>query len=253
LPDRKEAVNIGKTGVKGPLLTNDRSPASVPEGSALLPGPLGTPGVGRLLEAATVAFAERGYHGVSVRDLTSTVGIQAGSFYAHFPSKEALLAELMVLGHQAHQAHVRDAILGSGADPVDQLRAAVHANVGFHATYPLLTIVCNSELHALAPETRDRIIALRHDAGVLVAAVIDRGNASGAFDCDDTWLALSAIAGMGVRVAWWYRPPSLRGDDSPLSDYPHEAATWLPESDHDVEAIASAYADFALRMVGAKA
>jgi AcrR family transcriptional regulator len=216
----------------------------------LLPGPLGTPGVRRLLEAATVAFAERGYHGVSVRDLTGAVGIKAGSFYAHFPSKEALLAEIMVLGHEAHHAHVRDAILGAGSDPVDQLRAAAYANVAFQASYPLMVIVCNSELHALAPETRDRVIAMRHDAGVLVAAVIERGNSTGAFHCEDTWLALSAIAGMGVRVAWWYRPPSLRGDESPLSDYPHEAATWLPESDKDVEAIASAYAEFALRIVG---
>jgi AcrR family transcriptional regulator len=202
------------------------------------------------LEAATVAFAERGYHGVSVRDLTAAVGIQGGSFYAHFPSKEALLAELMLLGHEAHQAHVRDAILGAGADPVDQLRAAVHANVEFQATWPLLTIVCNTELHAVAPATRDRVIGLRHDSGVLLAAVIERGNATGAFVCADTWLALSAIAAMGIRVAWWYRPPALRGDDSPLSDYPHEASTWVPAQDYDVEVIAETYAEFALRIVG---
>ena len=199
-----------------------------------------------------MAFAERGYHGVSVRDVTAAVGIKAASFYAHFPSKEALLAELMVLGHQAHQAHVRDAILSAGSDPVDQLREAVRANVAFQATWPLLTIVCNSELHALAPHNRDRVIALRHDAGVLVAAVIERGNASGAFSCDDTWLALSAIAAMGVRVAWWYRPPALRDDaDDPLSDYPQQASTWLPENHYSVDAIADAYAEFALRIVGA--
>ena len=233
-------------------MANERLAASaVPNGSVLLPGDHGRPGALRLLEAATVAFAERGYHGVSVRDLTALVGIQAGSFYAHFPSKEALLAELMLLGHEAHQAHVRDAILSAGADPADQLRAAVHANVEFQATWPLLTIVCNTELHALAAPTRNRVIALRHDSGVLLAAVIERGNATGAFHCEDTWLALSAIAAMGIRVAWWYRPPALRGDDSPLNDYAHEAATWVPEQDYDVSVIAESYADFALRIVGA--
>ena len=208
-------------------------------------------GAHRLLEAGVVAFAERGYHGVSVRDLAGAAGMKAASVYAHFASKEALLAEIMLLGHQAHQAHVRDAILGAGPDPADQLRAAVRANVAFQATYPLLTIVCTSELHALAPGTRDRVITTRHDSGVLIAAVIERGNATGAFHCDDTWLALSAIGAMGVRVAWWYRPPALRATDSPLSDYPREAASWLPDDEYDIETIADVYATFALRLVAA--
>jgi AcrR family transcriptional regulator len=195
-----------------------------------------------------VAFSERGYHGVSVRDLTSSVGIKAASFYAHFPSKEQLLLELMLVGHESHHAHVRDALLGAGPDPLAQLREAVRANVEFHATYPLLAIVCNSELHALAPDNRARIMGMRHDAGVLVAAVIDRGNANGAFDCKDPWLALSAIANMGIRVAWWYRPPFLRVEDS----YPSEAATWLPAGDYSVETIADAYAEYALAVVHAQ-
>lgn len=197
-----------------------------------------------------MAFADRGYHGVSVRDLSAAVGIQAGSFYAHFPSKEHLLAELMLLGHVAHQAHVRDAILGAGPDPVDQLREAIRSNVAFHATYPLLAIVANSELHALGPDNRSRILGLRHDAGVLVASVIERGRSTGAFACDDTWMAMSAIAGMGVRVAWWFRPPELR-DDRAVNSYAGEAATWLPPGDYTIEAIADAYAGFALRIVGA--
>jgi hypothetical protein len=143
----------------------------------------------------------------------------------------------MVLGHEAHQTEVRNAILGAGTDPTDQLRQAVRSNVGFHLRWPLLTIVCNSELHALAPDNATRVLALRHDVGVLVAAVIDRGNLSGAFHCQDTWLAMSAIAGMGVRVAWWY---------------PSEAVSWLPEADHTVDAIADAYAEFALDIVKAQ-
>jgi AcrR family transcriptional regulator len=237
-------------------LANGRSIADeafeAPGGIGVPPAGVGRPGARRLLEAAVAAFAERGYHGVSVRDLTGTVGIKAGSFYSHFSSKEQLLAELMVLGHEAHQAQVRDAILGAGADPKAQLREAVRANVSFHATWPLLTIVCNSELHALAPGNRERVVSLRHDAGVLVAAVIERGNASGVFSCDDTWLALSAIAGMGVRVAWWYRQPAALDADSPLDNYPGQASTWLPTADHSIEAIADAYAEYALKIVGAR-
>ncbi|HZN13600.1 MAG TPA: TetR/AcrR family transcriptional regulator [Acidimicrobiales bacterium] len=235
-------------------MANGRSPAHAAAAPGVLPEALGRPGARPLLEAAVVAFAERGYHGVSVRDLTSTVGIQSASFYAHFPSKEALLAELMIGGHELHQVHVRDAILGAGPDPIDQLRSATRANVEFQAMWPLMTIVCNSELHALAQVNSDRVLALRHDSGVLIVAVIERGNASGAFACADIWLAMSAIGAMGVRVAWWFRPPGAGDgvDDSPLASYPREAATWMSGAGYTVDTVAATYAEFALKIVGAR-
>src|SRR4051794_12096601 len=184
---------------------NSREAAPLP--ADVLPDVAGlAPGKRRLLEAAVSAIAERGYHGVSVRDLAAATGVQAASFYAHFGSKEDLLFELCHLGHRAHHDHVRDAILGSGPSPVDQLRAAVRANIWFHATYPLLTISGNSELHALNPEHLATISALRHDAGALLTAVVERGNSTGVLTCPEPWLPLSAVAGMGLRVAWWFRP-----------------------------------------------
>jgi AcrR family transcriptional regulator len=209
------------------------------------------PSARRLLEAAVIAFAERGYHGVSVRDVAAAAGIKAGSLYAHFPSKEAMLSTIIRYGHEAHQAHVRSAILAAGATAPTQLRAAVHANVTFHATYPLLTIVANAELHALPEADRAVVLANRYASGQLMAAVLERGHELGDFDCPDAWLAMSAIAGMGVRVAWWYRPADLRDAASPLAAYPNLAATWLPAGDYTTEVIDDAYAEFALRIVGA--
>lgn len=205
----------------------------------------------RLLEAAVVAFAERGYHGVSVRDLASAVGVKAASVYAHFASKEALLAELVAHAHRTHYVVVRDAILGAGPDPADQLREGVRANVGYHATYPLLAIVANAELHALSNEHRAAVTSVRHDSLVLFLSVIERGNATGAFRCPDPWLALTAIGSMTVRLAWWFRPAWMRDLESPLSNYPRDAVGWLPEGDDDPEVLADAYADFALRIVDA--
>jgi AcrR family transcriptional regulator len=219
--------------------------------ATVLPEDIGKPAARALLEAAVVQFAERGYHGVSVRDLTNAVGIKSASFYAHFPSKEALLAELIIGGHEAHQAAVRDGLLSAGPSPAEQMRGAITANVAFQATWPLVTIVANTELHALSAENRERVLAIRHDTGVLIVAVIERGRDTGVFRVDDVWLATSAIGAMGIRVAWWFRPPSLRGDDSPLGEYPREAATWMPGDRYSVESVASSYADFALRVLGA--
>lgn len=48
----------------------------------------------RILEAATRLFSERGYNGVSVRDLARAVGIKESSLYNHFPGKDAIVSEI---------------------------------------------------------------------------------------------------------------------------------------------------------------
>jgi AcrR family transcriptional regulator len=217
----------------------------------LPPSPDLKPAARRLLEAAVVAFAERGYHGVSIRDLTADLGLTVGSVYSHFASKEALLFELIAFGHEAHQAAVRDAILGAGPEPARQLRDGVYANVAFQATYPMVTVVANNEMHALTPEHQLRIATIRHDSAALLSAVMERGHAEGVFDCPDVWLAMSAIGAMGIRVGSWFRPPWL-SDIEPTNRYPGEVAAWLGPQDYTVESIAEAFADYALRIVATR-
>ena len=50
-----------------------------------------------ILDAGLKLFSERGFEGVSVKDLEAEVGLTPGrgSFYRHFESKEALLAEVV--------------------------------------------------------------------------------------------------------------------------------------------------------------
>ena len=43
-----------------------------------------------LLQAAGMAFAERGYAGASMADIASRAGIQKASLFHHFPTKDLL-------------------------------------------------------------------------------------------------------------------------------------------------------------------
>ena len=47
----------------------------------------------RIVKRASVKLRERGAHGIGVADLMKEAGLTHGGFYAHFPSREALVIE----------------------------------------------------------------------------------------------------------------------------------------------------------------
>jgi AcrR family transcriptional regulator len=196
-------------------------------------------------------FAQRGYHGVSVRDITAAVGIKPSALYAHAPSKEHLLAELARVGHEETREELRAAMLRAGSDPRSQLREYVSAYVKVVASYPLLSLVVNNELHALSPEHLRDATAIRVEMGTLLKAIIERGVSEGVFDCPDPALAVMAIAGMGLRIATWYRDPAERVSDA-TEAYPGRVRAAFLGGTYDIEDLQRTFADYALRLCGAR-
>src|SRR5947208_7175397 len=82
----------------------------------------------RLLEEALLLFGQRGFHGVSVREIAEATGIRASSLYGHLESKEQLLFELVIVGHEEHHDLLRRALLEASADPIDQISRLVRAH-----------------------------------------------------------------------------------------------------------------------------
>jgi AcrR family transcriptional regulator len=91
---------------------------------ALPPRPAADGTRGRILRAGLGLFAVHGFHGTSIRGIAAEAAVQSASLYAHFPSKEAILAELVLAGHEEHHARL--------ASPLAQcrLRALAARDVG---------------------------------------------------------------------------------------------------------------------------
>jgi AcrR family transcriptional regulator len=199
-----------------------------PDGSALLPPSATSDGtLRRLQEVALTCFGERCYHGVSIRDLARAAGIQPSSIYAHFPSKEALLFGISMLGHETQRDTADAAVLAAGPEPADQLRAYVRAHVHMHATYRMLARVCNRELGALSPEHEAEVRNVRDSSVRLLQSVLARGERLGVFELADPFLVAAAIGAMGIRVAEW----------------------WEPGGEQTADEVADVYADLALKLV----
>jgi len=58
----------------------------------------------RIVEAAAVALRERGLAGIGIAELMQEAGLTHGGFYAHFASKDALVAEALTLTGERSRA-----------------------------------------------------------------------------------------------------------------------------------------------------
>jgi len=55
----------------------------------------------KIAKAARVVFAKKGYHDATMNDIAKEVGVSKGALYSYFESKEDLLKEITLKGHQA--------------------------------------------------------------------------------------------------------------------------------------------------------
>jgi AcrR family transcriptional regulator len=158
----------------------------------------------RLARAAVDAFATKGFHGTTTRDISIAAGMSPAALYVHHRSKEELLYELARLGHERVLEMVR-ASVGCSDDPVEQLGTLVEDFVRDHALAHTGARVINYELSALSEEHLAEIVAIRHEIDVVVRAVIDRGVAAGVLESPDAHMTALAILSLGVDVARWFR------------------------------------------------
>jgi AcrR family transcriptional regulator len=85
----------------------------------------------RILDAAARVFRDRGYAGARLTDIAEAAGMQAGSLYYHFASREELVEEVLRAGVQQAYDYMRGAVdaLPPDASAIDRLRAAVTAHL----------------------------------------------------------------------------------------------------------------------------
>lgn len=81
----------------------------------------------RIAAAAAVAFAERGYHGVSVEDIATEVGVTKSALYRHFPGKYALFLNSALMLIDSLEGALDSVPDDPARDPRETLRAQMSA------------------------------------------------------------------------------------------------------------------------------
>ncbi|WP_405579776.1 TetR/AcrR family transcriptional regulator [Streptomyces sp. NBC_01190] len=180
----------------------------------------------RLVVAAVQAFAERGYHATTTRDIAGRAGMSPAALYIHYKTKEELLYQISKVGHQRSLALLGEARDSSGT-AAERLAFAVRVFVRWHAEHHTTGRVVQYELGALGPDHYTEIVALRRRSEDAIRSIIEDGVTAGEFDVPDISGTTLAVLSLCIDVARWFNPGGRRTPDE----------------------VGALYADLVLRMV----
>jgi TetR/AcrR family transcriptional regulator, cholesterol catabolism regulator len=157
-----------------------------------------------LLHSAQV-FAEQGFEGASIRDISRATGISLSGLYYYFGSKQKLLYLLqkstftnIIERLQARLTHV--------TDPEARLRVFVRNHVEYFLSHPNEMKVLSHEEEALDPPYRDEVAAIKRRYYTLAREIFDAVAAKGPNDGLSPRIAVLSLFGMMNWVYKWHNP-----------------------------------------------
>lgn len=191
-----------------------------------------SPARDRLIQAAIESFAQKGFAATTTRDIASLAGMSPAAVYVHHSTKEDLLFQISLRGHQSALQVMLDA-RATSSDPTEQITAMVREFSRWHAERSREGRIVHSEFHALTPEHRAEIAALRRRIERETQQVLEAGLEAGQFHVDDIKGTVLALLSLSIDLVRWFEPSAT--DRSRLT------------ADH----LARLHADLARRMLSA--
>ena len=164
----------------------------------------------RLLKTAALAFAERGFHGTSMRDLSRASGMSLAGMYYYVKGKEDLLYRIQRACFEQVLAGAASAVAGC-AGPTERLAAFIRHHVTFLAGHMAEMKVLSHESEALTGEAHEEVGGLKRRyvdlcLGLLADVAGGRGGAH-----VDRQIAAHTLFGMMNWIHTWYDPKGAIG------------------------------------------
>lgn len=157
-----------------------------------------------VVDAAGRLFAERGYHGTSMRDLGKELGLSGSSLYSHVDSKQDLLVEVVEEGARLFEASAQYALSTDGK-AVDRFDALVTGHVDVVLDNVDVARTFLNEARMLDAGHRRRVIQVRDHYEGVFRSVLAQGAEDGSFrsDLDPKTSSIYVLSVLNALERWY--------------------------------------------------
>ena len=158
---------------------------------------------GKLLSAAARLFRDKGFDRTTVRDIAREVGIQSGSIFHHFQTKDDILFAVMVEVIRFNTARLHDACVAY-PEPLPQLEALVRAELQsiIGDTSEAMSVLVY-EWRCLSEDRQEEVLALRAVYEQIWTDCLEALRAGGMLE-DDAFVVRRLITGMASWANTWF-------------------------------------------------
>jgi len=168
---------------------------------------------GLVLRTSIELFAERGFHGTSMRQLAQRGELQPSAFYYYFRSKYDVLLAIMDDGTTKLEQQAAE--VPRDLPTEEHLTRLMEGHVRVHLLERELMRVCDREIRTLRAPDRQRITDRLDAYENLFRETLRAGREEGLFPSDSDLLVMTKsmlVMGSGV-VEWWRSKGKLSVDD----------------------------------------
>jgi len=171
-----------------------------------------------ILEVAARLFYERGYPSVSIRALAHASGIQGGSLYHHFASKEEMLYRICLYGSEGFFAGLGPTLTAGGSFS-ERLQEFVRSYVlrFWERRYPIAVLF--RESHHLSPAHSEELRLVRRRFQQRFQRFLAEGVAAGEFTVPDPKVAGIAVLDLLNGIDNWRRTSGRLGIEEVAGNY----------------------------------
>ncbi|NOX62421.1 MAG: TetR/AcrR family transcriptional regulator [Chloroflexi bacterium] len=133
----------------------------------------------RILDEAAALFVQRGYHGISMREIAARAGVSKAALYYHFQDKEALFLGILMANLEQIEAIILRA-RSEEVTPQARIGRIFREIAALPPEQRAMIRLANQELPHLSAEAKERFVQLYHTrfAGA-IEAILREGVASG--------------------------------------------------------------------------
>jgi TetR/AcrR family transcriptional regulator, cholesterol catabolism regulator len=158
-----------------------------------------------ILRHAAREFAENGYEGASIRDISRSSGVSLSGLYYYVESKQKLLYLIQINTFKTILSRLQTAVLGT-ASPAERLSRLVHNHLEYFLRHPLEMKVLAHEYDALEGEYRREVAEIKRRYYDEALEIFEDLRRTGQARRLNPRVAVLSLFGMMNWIHTWHRP-----------------------------------------------